>query len=255
MKRIRIAGLCLVAVFAMSAVAVSSASALPTYQVCKKAAVKEHGTFNNKNCTGASKGGKKEGDYELGAWNQGKEASPKTKNTNGTSTLTSYIKGFGIVGAVTCTKAKGEGRITGPSTGNVTVTFEKCTSSGESCASAGESAGKIKTALLTTTLAENEEKTAVIIRVGEAGAPSASFSCGAEKVVTTGTADGVDTGNVNTFSKDATNTFSVNAGGEQVNTVDGDVLLTEVVGTGTFESGENTTASVKGEEMEIAAEL
>jgi hypothetical protein len=251
MKRIRIVGLCLVAVFAMSALVASSASAAtPTYKVCKKAAVKEKGTFNNKTCTIASKGGKKEGGYEIGAWNEGKEKEPKFKDTNGVSTLTSYIKGFGIVGAVSCTKAKGEGKITGPSNGNVTVTFEKCTSSGESCASAGEKAGKIKTSLLATELAELSP-TEVVTRVGEVGKVSASFSCGAEKVITTGIADGVITGDVGNIAKESTQTFSVNAGGEQVNTVDGDVLLTEVVGTGNFESGENTTAKVKGEEMEI----
>ena len=250
MKRIRIAGLCLVAVFAMSALVASSASATPTYKVCKKAAVKEHGTFNTKTCTGVSKGGKKEGDYELGAWNEGKEKEPKFKDANGASTLTSYIKGFGIVGAVTCTKAKGEGHITGASNGNVTVTFEKCSSSGESCASAGEKPGKIKTEELATELAELSP-TEVVTRVGTTGDVSAAFSCGAEKVVTTGIADGVVTGDIGAFAKESTQTFSVNAGGEQVNTVDGDVLLTEVVGVGSFESGENTTAKVKGEEMEI----
>jgi hypothetical protein len=251
MKRIRIVGLCLVAVFAMSAVVASSASAIPTYKVCKKASPKGSGKFNTKTCTGESKGGKKEGGYELGAWNEGKEKEPKIKDSNGVSTLTSYIKGVGIVGAVSCTKAKGEGHVTGPSNGNVTVTFEKCTSSGESCASPGEKAGKIKTNALATELAELSP-TEVVTRVGTVGKVSAEFSCGTEKVVTTGIADGVVTGDVGTFAKESTQTFSVNAGGEQVNTVDGDVLLTEVVGVGDFESGENTTAKVKGEEMEIA---
>jgi hypothetical protein len=250
MKRIRIVGLCLVAVFAMSALVASSASATPTYKVCKKASPKGSGKFNTKTCTGESKGGKKEGGYELGAWNEGKEKEPKFKDANGTSTLTSYIKGFGIVGAVACTKAKGEGHITGASNGNVTVVFEKCTSSGESCASAGEKPGKIKTEELATELAELSP-TEVVTRVGTTGDVSAAFSCGAEKVVTTGIADGVVTGDIGNFAKESTQTFSVNAGGEQVNTVDGDVLLTEVVGVGDFESGENTTAKVKGEEMEI----
>jgi hypothetical protein len=250
MKRIRILCLCLIAVLAFGAVAVSGASAAPTYKTCIK--VKETGKFNKKNCTEASKGGKKEGDYELAEWNQGKEKEPKTKNTNGASTLTSYVKGFRIVGEVTCSKAKGEGHITGPSTGNVTVVFEKCTSSGEKCTSSGEKAGNIKTSLLKTELAANGEK--VDIRVGEKGVVSAAFSCGAENVTTTGIADGVVTGDINSIAKEATQTFSVNATtGEQENTVDGDVLITEITGVGAFESGEGTTAKTKGEEMEIAS--
>lgn len=89
MKRIRIVGLCLVAVFALSAVAVSAASAetAPTYKVCAK--VKETGKFNDKKCSVASKGGKKEGDYELSEWSAAKKKAFTGKN--GVSTLFSYI--------------------------------------------------------------------------------------------------------------------------------------------------------------------
>ncbi len=42
MKRMRILGLCLVAVFAFAAVAAASASAAPEWAACQKAAVKKH---------------------------------------------------------------------------------------------------------------------------------------------------------------------------------------------------------------------
>lgn len=253
MKRIKILGLCLVAVFAMSAVATSSSSAL-SYKVCKKLTVKPYtGHYTNKTCTThatpTEEAEGKKNKYELAAWNEGKEAAPKYKDGNGLSTLKLYIPGVGIAGETVCTKAKGEGHITGPTTGNTQVTFEKCTSEGESCASPGESAGKIKTQVLNTELAETGGK--VIQRVGEAGKLSAEFKCGPKEIFTTGTADGVVTGDINTITKDSTTTFSTNAKGEQENTVGGDVLITEVVGLATLPSGEETTASLKGEEMEI----
>jgi hypothetical protein len=260
MKRIKIMGLCLVAVCAFSAAAVASASAaeMPVFRVCKKAVPKETGKFNTKTCTGESKGGKKEGDYELGAWNEGKEKEPKTKGTNGASTLTSYIKGFGIVGAVTCSKAKSAGHITGSDTETVVVTFEKCTSSGEVCTSAGApKSGDIVTKLLTGLLILISASP-VEVGVNIAGSPtSAEFACGAEKISTTGSVDGVLTGNVGKFGKETTSTFAVNGGGENVvsneegGTPGESVLLTEVVGVGNFESGENTTSKTKGEEMLI----
>jgi hypothetical protein len=241
MKRIRIAGLCLVAVFALSAVVASGASAaeMPVFKVCKKVA-KGTGEFGSKTCTGA----KGTGEYSLGEWNEGKEKEPKLKGKNGASTLTSYIKGFGIVGAVTCAKAKSEGHVTGSDTESVIVTFEKCESSKESCSSPGETKGKIKTFNLLGLLiliSKEPPVVGVLIAGGGPGGKSAEFSCGAEKISTVGSVDGVLTGNVGKIGKETTSTFAVNAGGE-------------IVGVGTFESGENTVSVTKGEEMEIVPE-
>jgi hypothetical protein len=257
MKRIWIAGACVVAALAVAVLGTASASAQPIYRVCAKLAKiegKYHGHYTNKNCTTPATAEEeaegKKNEYEFGAWNEGKEAEPKFTFKSGTFTLTSYIKGFGIVGAITAAKSSGEGHITGPSTGTEVITLEKMTTSGESCGSAGEPAGTVKTEVLDTELVEIPETKGVVVRVE--GAPTfAEFSCGSLKWIQTGAIDGVVTGDVGVVSKDSTETFSVNAGGEQINTVDGDVLLTEVVGTGIFESGVNTTAGPKGEEMEI----
>ncbi len=261
MTRIRIVGLSLLAVFALSAAVASSASAamMPEYRVCTKAVPKESGKYNTKTCTGEAKGGKKEGDYELTAWNTGKKVTFTGKN--GKSTLYSYIKGFGVVGTVTCSKAKNAGQLTGPDSGEVVVTFEKCTSSGETCTSAGApKTGDIVTFKLNTlNILVNPTTVASRVEGAGPGGKSAEFKCGAEEISTTGNADGTVSGDVNTVSKDSSQTFAVNGGGEQeVNAEEGgtageDVLVTKVVGVGEFNSGEETTSSLKGEAMEIEA--
>ena len=261
MTRIRIVGLSLLAVFAVSAAFVSSASAamMPEYKVCTKAVPKESGKWNTKTCTGESKGGKKEGGYELTAWNTGKKTS--FKGTNGKSTLYSYIKGFGVVGTVTCAKAKNVGQITGPDSGEVVVTFEKCTSSGETCTSAGApKAGDIVTFKLNTlNILVNPTEVATRVEGAGPGGKSAEFKCGAEEISTTGNADGELKGDVNVVSKSSSQVFAVNAGGEQViNAEEGgtegeDTLDTTVVGVGAFNSGEETTSALKGEAMEVEA--
>ena len=257
MKRIGTAGACVVVAFAIGVLGAAGASAQPIYRVCAKVAKiegKYHGHYTDKTCTthatAEEEAEGKTNRYEFGAWNEGKEAEPKTTDSYGTSELISYVKGSGIVGAVEAVKATGEGHITGPSTGTQVITFEKFTTSGESCSSAGEPAGDVKTAVLDTELAELPGTEEVVIRVK--GAPIfAEMDCGSEKWILTGAMDGLVTGDIGNVAKESTETFSVNAGGEQVNTVDGDVLLNEVVGVGTFESGENSIAKIHSEEMEI----
>jgi hypothetical protein len=262
MRRIRIVGICLVAAFAVGAVVAASASAAPrpTYKTCFKVSPKGSGRFDNKECTKESKGGKMEGDYELGEWNQGKEASPKVKGTNGIFTLTSYIKGIRIVGSISCTKGKWVGNVTGPSQSTVTATLEKCTTSGEVCTSKGAKTGDIVTNPLSATLiliGKEPVRVGVLIKAAAEGGALAEFSCGAESIRWFGSVDGEESENVGKVSKQATSTFAVNAGGEQVvNSEEGgtkgeDVLLLESLGVGTFETGLNFVARLKGEEMEV----
>ena len=248
MRRIRIIGACLVATLAIGALGAGTASAQPTYKTCIKASPKGSGKWNTRTCTGESKGGEREGDYELGAWNAGR----KTTFTGraGPFTYYSYIKGFGVVGTVTCAKAKVAGEITGPSTGTEVITLEKCTTSGETCTSAGApKTGDVVTAVLNTELAELGGG-AVAVRVK--GVPVFSESkCGADEWIISGAIDGDVSGDVNTVSKDLTQDFGVNAGGEQQISEEGDVLIIKVVGVGEFETGVENTMSIKGEAMEI----
>jgi len=158
MKRIRIVGLCLVAVFALSALAASSASAaflLHTYKECAKASKvgKTYvGKFTSKECTLASKvetGGK----YEL-VNPTGKEFTSKSK----TSTLYVYIpvgeveqlNGGPIVGKVTCKTSSGKGSFKSEMLSESVITFKTCTSEGKKCTSAGAPVGDIITFPLST---------------------------------------------------------------------------------------------------------
>lgn len=132
MKSIKIAGLCLVAVFAFSAVAAGSAFAseaepVPTFKVCAKATKvgKSYtGKYNDKACTEANAEGK--GKYEL------EEVAPGTK-LSGTSkeTKINAKSTAGATEAITCSKDTVAGEITGPNSFTDTVTYSKCVANGE----------------------------------------------------------------------------------------------------------------------------
>src|ERR1039457_5069180 len=135
MKRSGMIGLCFFAVFAFSALGATSALAysdndtgfIPTYKECKKVA-KGTGTWSDAKCS--KLGGTKT--YAAANWTS---RTKVIKSTSGASTLSSYIKGTGVVGTVTCTKSKDTENIVGPDDNTATVTFEKCKSAGKNCTS------------------------------------------------------------------------------------------------------------------------
>ncbi len=218
MGRFKAGAVAFVVALALGAMAAaSSALGQPTYSAC-----------SNHGC---------------GSWNAGKESNPAFKTKGGTASLTSYVKGTGVLGIVRCAKSKGEGKITGPSSGNLTITFQKCEASGKRCTSAGDKAGDVTTFSLSTELAETKGK--VVIRDGKAGAKYAEMNCEGTNVNVTGAADGVVTQENQKTSDDA---FLVNGGGEQEDAIGGDVLLTDYVGIGTFDGAESTTIEVKTKE-------
>jgi hypothetical protein len=141
-KRIRTLGLCLVAVFAIGAVAAASASAAasPTFKACVKAAKvgKSYvGKFTSKECTAASKVGTG-GKYELAEVESGTPFTSKSKAT----TLTVEGK------VVKCKKDKGTGQILAPEAEFLQITFEGCAVNGnkkEPCTTTGHAAGTIAT--------------------------------------------------------------------------------------------------------------
>jgi hypothetical protein len=138
MKRMRIMGLALVAVFAMTAIVASSASAAgPSFGRCVAQA---GGKFLNNGCTKPSTPGKEK--YE---WTN---VIPKpkffSKLKEGIPTLET-VKGTKI----TCKTEEGPGEITSPkSVGGVVATFTGCETSGLKCASAGQAEGVIVTSAL-----------------------------------------------------------------------------------------------------------
>jgi hypothetical protein len=230
MKRIKVMGLCLVAVFAVSVATAASASARPfilhLFALCVKAAKEGKtyiGHFTAKTCTPASKvlsGGK----YEL-ASAVGDKGTSKSK----TSTLYSYIpaneaepwKGGTVVGTVVCKKSAGTTEIVNNEQILTTIKFEDCSSEGKKCTnvkyqgSETPTSGDILTYPLIATLrleegklvSRSEPQKGVSYNTEEL---DASFNCEGLAVQTKGDAVGEITGDVESASKDSKDTLTVN---------------------------------------------
>ncbi len=130
MRHVRILGLALVAVFAITALAAASASAAePEYKMCKKAAKVEKkytGGYNDKRCTEVNVGG--EGKYATSP-----VALPLSFEGKSKASTFYYSKpgGGGIVWEVVCKKDKDSATIEEPSYLEGTITFEKCAATNE----------------------------------------------------------------------------------------------------------------------------
>jgi hypothetical protein len=194
MKRMRILGLALVAVFALAAVVASTAGAQATWTECAKTAKnlegKYTGSFTDKACTLAASPEQvatgKENKYELKE-GIGKGKAFKTKG--GAATLHVIIpatgKGAFPGGAhveVKCTSFKGGGQPALPNkVEKVTSAFKGCTVLAAPCQS-GSKKGVIETNALSGEMVDATEETASGVAVllhAEAGptAALASFTC------------------------------------------------------------------------------
>lgn len=247
MKRMRIMGLCLVAVFSLALVAVSSASATePAFFECKSVG-KGKGTFS-KGCKVMKAGGGFEPTEGIG---KGKVF----KGKGGSATLhTPAVKG-----EITCSSFKDEGKITGvKNTSKVLSTFSGCSTLGKKCHSAGQKAGTIKTNALKGVLGyiNKANKEVGVDLTPETGEELAAFECEGITVKVKGSVIGHQTP-VNSFSKTSVNTFVVNGEGFQdVKNLEGgptDVLESTINGSGPFESGQQAGATNVGEELELKA--
>jgi hypothetical protein len=181
MKTIKIAGLCLVAVFAFTALATASASAAaePEYQVCAKAAKAEKGSpykylghYADKECTTPGAEAEGHGKYELNELN-GVVGIPFT-----TKSKASVIKAGAL--EVECKKDVGKGEVFRGGIDNEEITFSKCVIKGtkEACTTAGEEAGTIKTATLVSQLKYvNKEEEEFGDTLYDIEGPVVTFSC------------------------------------------------------------------------------
>jgi hypothetical protein len=178
----RVVGLCLVAVFAMMAVAASSAFAsAPEFGRC---VAKAGGKFQDSGCKKASIPGKEKFEWEPGVVKS--HFSSKLKEGTPTLETANLTK-------ITCTAESGEGEITGSKTvGNVTAKFNGCQTSKLACQNGA--AEEINTSKLTgevgiEKLGETHEKD----KLAESLAPEspattdAEFECAGLKIVVTGT--------------------------------------------------------------------
>jgi hypothetical protein len=180
MKHLKIAGLCLVAVFALGMVAAGSASALPAepfFEQCQKVVEANSGTYTNEHCT--TKKAQEPysdvvgGDTECRETFGEKEGNWKTMNATtfaceGKTTnheeanfikVTPAIETFSSVSGpgklltvngheVTCEADTDSGQITGPKeVGVVFIKFTGCKepSLGVPCSTAGAASGEIRT--------------------------------------------------------------------------------------------------------------
>jgi len=217
MKRMRILGLALVAVFAISALAASGASATPAWYECAKAAVKNTGEYTDKACTLES-AGKNTGKYNLQP-GIGKGKAFKTKG--GAATLHVIIpatgKGAFPGGAhveVKCTSYKGSGQPALPNkVEKVVAAFKGCTVLAAPCQS-GSKKGVIETNSLNGEMIDIEggSKVGSLLKA-ETGAILASFTC--TEVASTNVLGSViaeHTGNVNAVNKESQDHFVVGPG-------------------------------------------
>src|SRR3954451_13240558 len=182
MKRMRILGLALVAVFAISALAASGASATPAWYECAKAAVKNTGEYTDKACTLES-AGKNTGKYNLQP-GIGKGKAFKTKG--GAATLHVIIpatgKGAFPGGAhveVKCTSYKGGGQPALPNkVEKVTSAFKGCTVLAAPCQS-GSKKGVIETNSLNGEMidANTTASGVAVLLKGESSPVLANFTC------------------------------------------------------------------------------
>jgi hypothetical protein len=260
MKRIRIVGLCLVAVFAFSAMVASSASA-GTYKWCQPM---KKGEYTTSSCATKSAKAKK-GHFEIKAV-EACAAQKKGEYTTNTCTTksakakkghfekttgrkyTATTLGANLAtpalgpNAVECSASTTVGEITGPKTDVQVVTFTGCQLEGKKCESTAlfgngtpsGIAGVIITNKLDSKLVDNGEKAGGYKHeeppVGHAWDElvssehepySSEFICGGTIILRTHGSVSGDVSPVNTFGKTTTVTFTPTGGAEQA-------LLTEV---------------------------
>jgi len=187
MKRLRIIGLSLVAVVALSAIAAGSAAAeAPEYGIC---VAKAGGKFADKGCT-KEIAGKTKFEWVPGVGAK-KLFTSKSKEAS-VVTLETVTKK-----AVICKGQTGTGEYTGPKTvGAVVETLTGCELAAAKCTTAGQAEGTVKTVPLSGVLGISKKGTSPNKNeVGNALSPTtgetvAEFSCGATSVAVKGHAIG-----------------------------------------------------------------
>jgi len=169
MKRIRTIALCLVAAFAMSAVATTTASAdAPELGRCTKVVVKKTGKYSSATCTALKTGG----EYE---WTAGAE-KPAFTDVGGAATLETVGKTKAM-----CKAESSKGEYTSAKTvGHVIVTFTGCEAGGLKCTTTGQAEGTVVTNSLSGSLQwENKALKKVALDLApEAGEVFVEFICG-----------------------------------------------------------------------------
>ncbi len=262
MKRLQIAGLCLVVAFALSAMVGASVAEAGQYGQC---VAKKKGKYSEGNCqTVDERKGLPKGKFEWAPGpsptcvehKKGGYLDPECKTLSERRGMPSHkgkfekapgpgytsATGNATLAIAVCTASTAVGEVTGLKAGTETVTFTGCSSLGAKCTSAGQAEGTIQTYSLESTLIDHGEKgpgghepvsgEVWIAFAGTAASErySSEFYCtGKGYFRTKGSISGVQTGDINVTSSTSTTTFASSAGEQD--------LITETSENGTEWSG------------------
>jgi len=274
MKRIKIMGLALVAVFALVAIAASTASATPGYFGCVKQGAKTEGKFA-KGCTAAGTG------YEIQpSVGKGKASKSKGGPANLVVVVPPGVSPEFPEGAtihIECASNKGVSTSTLPNLVTKAVTtFSKCKVLGSPCQS-GAKKETIVTNSLSGELVDIEGGSGVgTVLHAETGTSTAAFVCtGVAETNVIGSLIGENGENVGKISKTSTLNFVVGPGLGEVEFAPGhkytplvnipthktggpngehflnSEISKEKVPAGTLPSGQTQLVNIKGEAIEI----
>jgi len=212
MRRIRILGVCVVAVFAMTAVAATSAFAtsVPTWYECAKASPKNTGNYTTSSCTTLSEPGK--GGFELKA-GVGKGKVFKGKSVT-TEKVVIHVKGTQGDNTVECKSSADSGKAVAPNLeSDVVVVYSKCEALKKVCTSPGAKPGEVKSSPLKGELGYIEEPTVKVgLKLQNESTPGGSvveFTCEGLSVKVTGEVIGAASKDVNAISKESVITDTV----------------------------------------------
>lgn len=228
MKRIQLVGLCIVALFAFSAMAAASASAAPEYGQCKTV---KKGKYTNSGCTTTGKKAKKEWfpgrPANCEKVKKGKYTNPEctTEGKKGKYEKTACSPNCAVITAkggaafleaesgikIECaTNGSEGGEILSATEADGKAVYTGChieALGGVKCTSAGAATGEIKTNELRATPEEKGGKVWVNY-TAKNGGYLAEFACEVVSIRVSGNAAGKVTGGVNEMSVKSTQTFA-----------------------------------------------
>lgn len=250
MKWTRLLGAMLFAACLIGTLADAALAVEPAFYECHKGAVGS-GLYSNKTCSTLAEPGK--GRYEL------QEGIGKERAFKGKAGKTTWHAP--AVGAVMeCQSATSEGVVSSPTAiTEVVLKFSGCSSLSKRCTTAGQLAGTIKTNPLRGELgyiSRPGQEVGIDLKA-EAGTLMAEYNCEGLERLLSGSLIGLQTGDINSFSKDFTWTYEVNGEGNQrIRKFEGGpgVLSQELInGSGPFAAGIEGSFLNKGEELQIKA--
>jgi hypothetical protein len=263
MRRIRIAGLCLVAAFAVSVAMAATASAeAPEFGRCLKQATKSLSNYDSAKCvktagedTGTEAEKLKKGNYQ---WFPG---VVKTKFTTAIKPTT--IATLETVGGtkITCTGETSTGEYTGLKTiGKMVAKFTGCETNKLKCESAGAGVGNIDTSPLGgpigfETIVEPASKDHLASELHSESGNIAEFECAGLKVVVKGSVLHKITANAMKLT--ATEKFTASKGKQKPEHFAGGVPKEHILETSTnggpFEQSGQTITSILTNEEKVEA--